>query len=84
MLPACQSTWGVFIRFAIMVADRNRFLDHCRKNRIGVGTGYTRLYCPEDFQTAHEISNEIVYLPFGNGYTGKDIDRVINVVNSYK
>jgi len=49
-----------------------------------VGTGYSRLYCPSEFETEYEISREIVYLPFGNGYSKEEIERVITVVNSYK
>ena len=75
---------GAFIRYPIFVKDRERFIEHCRINNIAVGTGYNRLYCPDEFVSEHQISKEIVYLPFGNGYKNKDIDKVINVVNSYK
>jgi dTDP-4-amino-4,6-dideoxygalactose transaminase len=75
---------GVCIRFPILVSDRKRFVEHCRANHISVGTGYNRLYCSEKYHTAHEISREIVYLPFGNGYTQEEINKVISVVNSFK
>lgn len=75
---------GVCIRFPILVSDRQQFVEHCRMNHISVGTGYNRLYCPNDFTIAHEISQEIVYLPFGNGFSDKEINKVISVVNSFK
>ena len=75
---------GVFIRFPIFVSDRNRFLKYCDQNHIAVGTGYNRLYCAGDQSVAHEISKKIVYLPFGNDYSDKKIEKVISVVNSFK
>ena len=75
---------GVFIRYPIFVKDRERFIEHCRINHIAVGTGYNHLYCPEEFASEHQISREIVYLPLGNGYAEKDIDKVIKTVNSFK
>ena len=75
---------GVYIRFAVLTKDRARFIEHCRHNHVAVGTGYNRLYCSEDQVTAHEISKEIVYLPFGNGYSSREIEKVIFVVNSFK
>lgn len=63
---------GVCIRFPVLVSDRRRFVEYCRLNHISVGTGYNHLYCPKDFTIAYEISQEIVYLPFGNGYTEKE------------
>ena len=78
------SMGGGFIRYPVMVKDREKFIEHCRINKVSVGTGYNHLYCPRDFSEAHQISKEIVYLPFGNGYSEKDIDIVINVVNSFK
>lgn len=82
----CMSPYmgGVFIRFAIFVKDRERFAEYCRLKGIAIGTGYNRLYCSEKFVSAFEISNEIVYLPFGNGYSDKEIEKVISVVNSFK
>jgi dTDP-4-amino-4,6-dideoxygalactose transaminase len=75
---------GVFIRFPILVSDRDRFLEYCCNKHIAVGTGYNRLYCPSSYNTAHEISKEIVYLPFGNGFSAKEINKVISVVNSFR
>ena len=75
---------NVCIRFPVLVSDRKRFIEHCRLNHVSVGMGYNRLYCPESFSMAHDISKHIVYLPFGNGYTTKEIDHVIKVANSFK
>ena len=75
---------GVYIRYAILVPDKERFVEYCRRNHVSVGIGYNHLYCPSEFSTAHEISRKIVYLPFGNGYTKEEIDKVINVVNAFK
>ncbi len=74
---------GVFVRFPIFVSDRKHFVEFCLMNHVSVGTGYNRLYCPEDFSTAHDISHQIIYLPFGNGFSKAEIDKVIKVVNSY-
>ena len=78
------SMGGAFIRFPVLVKDRDKFIELCHINKLSVGIGYNHLYCPEEFSIDHQISREIVYLPFGNGYSEKDIDKVINVVNSFK
>lgn len=78
------SMGGAFIRFPVLVKNREKFIEHCHINKVSVGVGYNHLYCSEDFSIDHQISREIVYLPFGNGYSEKDIDKVINVVNSFK
>lgn len=75
---------GVFIKFPIFVSGRSRFIDHCLQNQVAVGTGYKHLYCEEDQATAHEISKQIVYLPFGNGFSEEEIEHVINTVNTFK
>ena len=79
--PVLQND-GVCIRYPILVPNREKFLEQCRRQHISAGTGYNKLYCPEDFKNAHAVSKEIVYLPFGNGYSKKEINKVIEVVNS--
>lgn len=73
---------GVCIRYPILVPNRDKFIEQCKFHHVSVGTGYNQLYCPNEFENAHAISKEIVYLPFGNGYSRKEIERVISVVNS--
>lgn len=75
---------GVNIRYAILVEDRDRFSKDCLDNHIAVGRGYQKLYCPQVFKAAHKVSKEIVYLPFGNGFSDKEIEKVINTVNAFK
>ena len=79
--PIVQSE-GVCIRYPILVPNREEFLEQCRRQHISAGTGYNKLYCPKDFKIAHAVSKEIVYLPFGNGYSKKEIAHVIKVINS--
>lgn len=73
---------GVCIRYPILVPNREEFLEQCRRQHISAGTGYNKLYCPKDFKIAHAVSKEIVYLPFGGGYSKKEINKVIEVINS--
>jgi len=73
---------GVCIRYPILVSNRDEFIEQCKRQNISVGTGYNRLYCPDTYENAHAISKEIVYLPFGNGFSKKEIERVISVINS--
>lgn len=75
---------GQNIRYAILVEDRERFIAECKKNNIAVGRGYHKLYCTNECRTAHEVSKKIVYLPFGNGYTNEETDKVIEIVNVFK
>lgn len=79
--PVLQND-GVCIRYPILVPNREKFLEQCRRQHISAGTGYNKLYCPEDFKIAHAVSKEIVYLPFGNGYSKKEVNKVIEVINS--
>ena len=73
---------GVCIRYPILVPNREIFLECCKKQHISAGTGYNKLYCPEQFENALAVSKEIVYLPFGNGFSKKEIEKVIKVINS--
>ena len=75
---------GVNIRYSILVEDRDRFVAECRKNNIAVGRGYHKLYCPQGCKTAYEVSRKIVYLPFGNGFSDEEIEKVIKTVNTFK
>lgn len=75
---------SVNIRYAVLVNERNRFVDYCKKHHVQVGQGYRELICPESFNVAHGIGQKIVYLPFGSNYTIKEIKYIIKVVNSYK
>lgn len=79
--PILQSE-GVCIRYPILVPNRKKFFEECIRQHISVGTGYNKIYCPEDYKNAHAISKEIVYLPFGNGYSKKEIERVIKIINT--
>lgn len=75
---------AVNIRYAIQIKDRNSFLSYCKANNIQVGKGYKKLMCPDSYRDEREISNNVVYLPFGSNYSKREIQKVISVVNSYK
>jgi dTDP-4-amino-4,6-dideoxygalactose transaminase len=75
---------GQNIRYAVLIEDRKRFIAVCLKNNIAVGQGYHKLYCPKSCKTAHEVSRKIVYLPFGNGFSDEETDKVIEIVNAFK
>lgn len=74
---------AVNIRYAIQVKDRKSFIAHCRANGVQVGRGYKKLMCPDSYIDEREISNNIVYLPFGSRYSHKEIQKVIFTVNTY-
>lgn len=79
----CVTSNCVCIRYPILVKERDRFVLYCNDNHILVGTGYNKLYCPQTLENALEISREIVYLPYGNGYTKEEIEWIIHTVNSF-
>lgn len=85
MITKPVAQWGgVFIRYAILVDERERFVSWCKENNISVGTGYQKIYCPSSCDVAHEVSKKVVYLPFGNGFSHKEIKKVIEIINTYK
>lgn len=73
---------SVNIRYAIQVKNRELFIQHCRRNGIQVGKGYKKLYCPENYTEERLLSQQIVYLPFGNNYSDKEIMKVVSVINT--
>lgn len=75
---------AVNIRYAIQVRDRKSFIAHCKSNGVQVGKGYKKLMCPDSYLDEREISNNIVYLPFGNNFSHREIQKVIFTVNSYR
>lgn len=75
---------SVCIRYPILVADRDMFFNLCKREQVLVGAGYHRLYCNEECHIAQDVIKQIVYLPFGNGYSKKDINKVVRLVNSYR
>lgn len=74
---------AVNIRYALLVKERSSFINYCISKGIQVGKGYKRSICPDDYVEERELSNEIVYLPFGNKYSKREIQYIISTINEY-
>ena len=84
IIKPCYNSDSVNIRYPILVKNRDAFIRKCREASIQVGTGYLAPVIPDGFIIEKEISKEIVYLPLGAGYSFKEIEYIVSVVNSIK
>lgn len=75
---------SVNIRYPVFVEHRDSFISKAREGGIQMGSGYEKIYCPKDLEIENKIIKSIVYLPMGNDYSQKEINKVINFVNNYK
>lgn len=75
---------SVNIRYPIFVENRDAFIAKAHVAGIQIGSGYEKIYCPQDFVAENKIIKSIVYLPMGSAYSHSEINKVINFVNKYK
>ena len=77
---------AVQIRFPVLLKNKEKVRAAAVKYGIQLGGGYEKVYCPDnsDFDNEHTIIRDIAYLPFGNAYNKKEIDKVIHFMAEIK
>lgn len=90
--PGADSTWHQFV---IHCAQRDKLKNYLEENGIGtlihypippyLSEAYRYLGKKEgDYPIAEKYANEVLSLPMYNGMEQKEIDYVINVINSFR
>ncbi len=74
--------------FPVLAEDRNGMLDHLRAHRIGAGVHYKSndrypVYKPAFVPEAHWFSDHVLSLPIYAALTDAQVDRVLEVLDSY-
>ena len=70
---------------------RRNFLKYCIKNKIGTSTGLRGLVetglihekNKKKIENSMLLSKSIVRIPFGSGYTKREILKIISILNKY-
>lgn len=69
-------------RFPLCVEDRREVVSLFRARGIATASGFDHFVCPGDHVRELELAGRILYLPFGNGFTGKQIGKIASVLRS--
>lgn len=75
---------AVCCRYAILVENRNEFYRECVKRGVDMDFSHCSLGCPDSFKDEHGIADRILNLPFYYDLSEKEINKVVNVVNSIR
>jgi len=75
---------SINIRFVLLSKYKKELIKLAKKEGIELGKGYKRAICPESYIEDRRISNEIIYLPFGNGYTKRELNKISCFINKFK
>ena len=72
----------------IFVKNRKKFFNYCKNNGIELHFGIRSLdnvikTSKNDLKNSIFISENLLRLPFGAGYSLKEINKVINIINKY-
>jgi len=82
----------VFHLFVVQVANRDRFLAYLAENNVGTLVHYPIAphkqeafseYKNLTFPVTEKIHEEVVSIPISPIFTGREVDRIVSVLNSY-
>jgi dTDP-4-amino-4,6-dideoxygalactose transaminase len=94
-VPAhCDQAYHMYYLLMPSLEDRQAFIEHLRAKRILAVFHYLPLHLsdmgrrfggrPGDCPVTEDISDRLVRLPFYNGLTDGELDRVVSAVRSYR
>ena len=75
---------AVCCRYAILVEDREFFYKKSIDAGVDMDFSHCSLGCPDSFVREHEMSKNVLNLPFDINLSSKEIEYVVKVVNSIK
>ena len=75
---------AVCTRYAIQVEDRNLFYKKCLSKGIDMDFSHCNIGCPSSFAQEHRLSETVLNLPFYYDLSDKEMQRVVEVVNSIR
>ena len=75
---------AVCCRYAILVEDREFFYKKSIDAGVDMDFSHCSLGCSESFVREHEMSKNVLNLPFDINLSSKEIEYVVKVVNSIK
>jgi len=77
---------AVCTRYAILVNDRKSFYKQCVAKGIDMDFSHCNIGCPpnEIYKTEHEMAKKVLNLPFYYELSDKEMEKVVEVVNSIR
>ena len=69
-------------RFPLLVENREEAVSRFRAHGIATAAGFDHFVCPGDYTDELRLADRILYLPFGSGFTGKEIAKVASVLET--
>lgn len=77
---------AVCTRYAILVNDRKSFYKQCVAKGIDMDFSHCNIGCPqnENYKTEHEMAKKVLNLPFYYELSEKEMEKVVEVVNSIR
>lgn len=73
---------AVCCRYAIQVENRNDFYRKCQAKGVDMDFSHCSLGCPVSYKSEHAVADRILNLPFYINLSEKEVQKVIEVVNS--
>lgn len=81
LIKPVHNSNAVCTRYSILVDNRKAFYKRCIEKGVDMDFSHCMIDCPSDFVREHEISKQILNLPFYYHMNEKEMKKVVNVVN---
>lgn len=72
------------IRYTLQVENQKAFYEYCLKKGVDMGFSFNHISSPTCYTEEHMIANEILNIPFYFDLSQKEMEKVVNVINSYR
>lgn len=70
------------IRYAILVENKKKFYGECIKRGVDMGFSFNSISSPSDWMEEHQISDEVLNLPYYYNLSHKEILHIVKTINS--
>ena len=58
--------------------------NYCLKHGVDMGFSFNHISSPDSYTEEHKMAEEILNIPFYFNLSQKEMEKVVNVINSYK
>lgn len=72
------------IRYTLQVENQKEFYQYCLQRGIDMGFSFNHISSPDSYTEEHKMAEEILNIPFYFNLSQKEMEKVVNVINSYK
>lgn len=79
-----HNTNAVCTRYAVLVNDRRSIYKQCLEKGVDMDFSHCSIGAPSDYKEEHDIANRILNLPFYYELSDKEMNRVVNIINSIR